>query len=338
MLRPDCILTFTRVGRSDPDQFEFRSINDLEIHSSWKNLTDTGELVIAKKYNWEGNDVFGGANPLIKIGDKVSIQLGYNAVYNLAFTGYISALNTEQVTKMKLEDELWLLKRSTLTAKMYKSVSLKTLINDVIGTKIPFITTVDYTDVGKVTIQNGATPALVLEMLRKTYHIESFVRSGTLYVGIPYLYNYPATKETALQHDFEFQENIIESSLEWKTKDTYPMFAKATCIYNEGKQNKKLTVKVGDLGGAQKTFTYYQKYTEEGLKEIALRDLNKCVYNGFYGKFATFGEPFVRHGDRISMIDKKNPEKNGVYFAKSVEYNFGWGGYFQEIELGARVL
>ena len=238
MLRPDCILTFTRVGRSNPDQFEFRSINDLEIHSSWKNLTDTGELVIAKKYNWEGNDVFGGANPLIKIGDKVSIQLGYNAVYNLAFTGYISALNTEQVTKMKLEDELWLLKRSTLTAKMYKSVSLKTLLNDVIGTKIPFITTVDYTDVGKVTIQNGATPALVLEMLRKTYHIESFVRSGTLYVGIPYLYNYPATKETALQHDFEFQENIIESSLEWKTKDTYPMFAKATCIYNEGKQKE----------------------------------------------------------------------------------------------------
>ena len=62
------------------------------------------------------------------------------------------------------------------------------------------------------------------------------------------------------------------------------------------------------------------------------------MYNGFYGKFTTFGEPFVRHGDRINIIDKKNPEKNGVYFAKSVEYPFGWGGYFQEIELGARVL
>lgn len=341
MLRPDCNITLTQFRNGIKGQeFVLTSIADLNIESSWKNLTDKGELKFARKYEWLGKPLFEGNIPLIKRGDKISIQLAYNQRFNQTFNGYISQINTEVEVTVTIEDEMFLLKQKALAAKSYRSVDLKTLLADTIGNLVPYVATIDYTNLGKFTIQQGATPALVLEFLRKnSYGIQSFFRDGTLYVGAAYLYNYSATQTTSIQEIFEFQNNIIESSLEFRDSDSIQYFAKATCIFNVGAQkNQKRTVLVGDLAGAQKTFNYFGNFSTAELTAMATRDLALSKYSGYFGKFLAFGEPFVRHGDRAKIVDKKLPERNGVYLIKSVNYQFGWDGYFQEIELGPRIL
>jgi hypothetical protein len=50
-----------------------------------------------------------------------------------------------------------------------------------------------------------------------------------------------------------------------------------------------------------------------------------------------FGTPVVRHGDRVQIVDRTIPDRNGLYIAQKVETIFGLGGYRQIIELGVKV-
>ena len=337
MLRPDCKITFTQQnGRSETIVFD--GVNDMPISTSFKNMTDTAEIVLAQKYTWKGQDVFSTSSPILKVGDKVKIEIGYNNVLETALTGYITALNTEEKTVIKCEDELWILKRKLVKNKEYTSVSLKTLLTYVIGDTLPYVITLEYENLGSFSIRNSPTAAQILEYLRKEFHLEVFLREGTLYVGRKYLYDFDETKVKSKEHTFEFQENIIDSNLEWQTKDTNRYFVKAIGIRREGKKNKRREVIVGDTTGAQRTMHYYGDYSEAQLKTMAENELNEIVYDGYRGKFKTFGEPFVRHGDRVTLINKRQPERGGTYFVKSVDYDFGWNGYFQNIEVGRRLL
>lgn len=337
MLRPDCIVTFTQQnGRSET--IVFNGVNDMPIRSSFKNMTDTCEIILAHKYTWKGQDVFSSTNPILKVGDKVNIEIGYNNTLETAFTGYIAGLTTEEKTVIKCEDELWLLKRKLVKNKEWQKVSLKDLLAYIIGNTLPYVATLEYEDLGRFSIINSPTAAKVLEKLRTDFHMEVFMREGTLYVGRKYLYDFDETKVKSKEHTFEFQENIIDSNLEWQTKDTNRYFVKAIGIRREGKKNKRREVIVGDTTGAQLTAHYYGDYSESQLKKMGEQYLTGVVYDGYRGSFSAFGEPFVRHGDRINLVDKRQPERNGTYFCKGVDYDFGWNGYFQNIELGTRLL
>lgn len=327
MLRPDCTITIT----ASSGMFTFKNVNDIQIETTWKNLTDSGHVILARKYKWEGQNIFSGPNPLIKAGDKINIKLGYNDILHEAFSGYITKINTEQEAKLTIEDSMFLLKKRILTGKMYTSISLKKLLQNTV-TELPVELSVEIADMGKVIIDNGATPASVLKMLRETWKLESFVRDGKLYVGLPY-------PKQGSKLKFEFQESIIESNLDWFDSEQYPKFGKAIAIYLENNITKKTNpVYVGNRSGTQMTFHFYGKYSESELKALAENELKKENYTGFRGTFKSFGEPFVRHGDQITITDKKSPEKNGTYICKSVKYMFGVNGWFQEIELGYKIL
>ena len=337
MLRPDCKIEFTQQnGRSEVITFD--GVNDMSIRSTFKNMTDTCEIVFAHKYTWKGQNVFSTSNPLLKVGDKVKIQIGYNNTLETAFSGYITALNTEEKTVIKCEDELWILKRKLVKNKEYTKVSLKTLLEYTIGSVVPYKATLEYEDLGRFSIINNPTIAQVLEKLRTAYELEVFMREGVLYVGRKYLYDFADTKTKSKEHTFEFQETIINSNLEWQTNDKSRYYAKVIGLRREGNKKKRREVIVGDTTGAQITRHYYGDYSEDQLKTMGTEYLSKMVYDGYRGGFKAFGEPFVLHGDRINLIDKRQPERDGTYFVKGIEYEFGWNGYFQNIELGNRLL
>ena len=70
-------------------KFTFDFVTEVEINSTWANLSDTGKIIVPQKlyfkdangelYSWDGKNIGGGYNtdPIILRGDKIIIDLGY---------------------------------------------------------------------------------------------------------------------------------------------------------------------------------------------------------------------------------------------------------------------
>jgi beta-galactosidase beta subunit len=331
MLRPFCNIS---IGDND---FDF--VTTGEFSSSWKTLTDTGEITIPHKVRKNGLDIFIGEDNLFKKGDEVNISAGYYPTLELIFSGYVSRIEPSLPVSITFEDAAFLLKQTNLTLS-FKKVTLKELltasINEAIGKATGYVKagleriTVEAidADLGAFRITNVNITG-ILQELKKTYALTSYFRGHTLYVGLAY---YAEGRDRAT---FTFQENIIDSGtqLEYKKIDDISFKVKAVSMLEN---NTKLEIEVGDPDGEQRTITKYN-LSEKDLRAAAEREIGRLKYEGFRGKLFTFLQPVVRHGDEIEIIDPLIPERNGVYLAESVEYSIGVDGYFQSINLGAKI-
>jgi hypothetical protein len=89
-------------------------------------------------------------------------------------------------------------------------------------------------------------------------------------------------------------------------------------------------------------YEYYNFYFKDVADAGTLQTqgqtyLNRYQYDGYRGKFTTFGLPFVEHGNIITITDTLMPERNGNYMVKGVHYTYSVdSGMRQNIELHFR--
>lgn len=307
------------------------------VTSTWKNFTDTGELVIPHKFVKDNKVIYADKDSFFKKGDPVAIEAGYYPQKDLIFEGYISAVKPENPVILKLEDAAWILKQTNLTLS-YKSVSLNQLLEGCLKAAKAKATGFVLEGLNKIKIETvdaqlgafrltNVNIVNVLDELKKTYALRSFFRQNTLYVGLAY---YKTGKRTTLVLK---EDTFEDEDLEYMKKDEIKFKVKGISMLEN---NKKLEVEVGDPNGEQRTITKYN-LTEKELRAACLREIDTLRYEGFRGKFKTFFTPVLYHGDEIELIDRKTPEKNGVYLIEGVEYEIGVDGYFQIITLGAKI-
>jgi hypothetical protein len=304
----------------------FSYVNELTVSSSWKTFTDTASIVIPNRFLKNGETIVGGDNNVFKRGDTVTIGVGYydadieNASIKTVFTGYVSKIHSGSPFKISCEDESWKLKQKTFT-KSWKSVSLKSLIGDLV-TDIPFEVVDAELGSFKVTRVNVVN---VLDELKKTYGLTSFIRDGKLFVGLAYSGAFGT-------HKFDFNRNIISNDLEFVRDDDVKIKVTAISMLPT---NKKIQIETGDPDGDNRTLTFYN-LTESELKKTADREIKKLKFAGWRGSFTTFGSPKVQHGDTIELNDDKFPERSGNYKVETVETSFGVGGFRQKIYIGCK--
>ncbi len=331
MLRPFCNII---IG---DNEFNFVTMGDFS--SSWKTLTDTGSIKLPHKLSKDGKVIFVGDNNLFKKGDAVTIKAGYYPEIGEIFEGYVTKIVPSIPVSINFEDAAFLLKQTNLTLSFQK-VTLKELLNTCIDEAVGKSTGYVKEGLERINIEaiNANLGAFritnvnitgVLQELKKTYALTSFFRGHTLYVGLAY-YAEDRNKAT-----FTFGEDIIDdgTDLEYIKADDISFKVKAVSMLEN---NTKLEIEVGDPNGEQRTITKYN-LSEADLKAAAEREIDRLKYEGFRGKIRTFLQPIVRHGDEVTIIDPKTPEKNGTYLAESVEYQIGVDGTFQEINLGAKI-
>ena len=302
----------------------FSFVTDVTIESSWELFTDTAVILLPNKFEQDGETITAGVNNLFKRGDIVEISLGYLPNLDVRFTGFISKILPDSPLRIECEDAMWLLKQKTVT-KSFKSVSLDDLLKAVVPSTVTVQTNVTASQLGQFRITR-ASVAQVLEELKKTYGLVSFMRDGTLQVGLAYPF-IPATV-----HEITFQEDIISSDLEFRREEDVKIKVKGISILPN---NTKIEVEEGDPDGEQRTLTYFN-LTQTELIKIVKRELPKLKYTGYEGSFQTFGEPHIQHGDNIKLIDKKFPERDGTYIVDSVNTTLSVnGGLRQTVGLGA---
>jgi hypothetical protein len=312
-------------SRINVSNFEFAGVAGVKINSSWSELVDTCVISLPKKTSWEGRMLAMGGHPLLKRGDKVVVNLGYNDINVPEFAGFlttIDAINTP--LSINCQDGMFLLKRVSRTVS-YKSVSLRKLIGDIVQEIAPFEVLMDV-ELGSYRFAKPVTPFEVLDNLRDKYCVKSFFRNGRLYVGLAIV---PKLQKT---HLFDFQRNVIQSDLGYNRKEDIRLKLKAVIFNN----NKKENVEVGDEDGQTRTF-HYRNISKADAKKLLEQELERLKYDGFKGSFLAFGAPSVQHGDIADLKNPFMPEQNGKYLIKGVEKTFDDKGYRQKIELEGRL-
>jgi hypothetical protein len=93
-------------------------------------------------------------------------------------------------------------------------------------------------------------------------------------------------------------------------------------------ENKNIpSVTVGDADGDKIDWVVSGITTVAQMREIGEEVLSKRKYTGWFGSFTTFGDTYIKHGDVISLIDKKIKDRNGMYYVKGTDVEFGINGF-----------
>ncbi len=133
--------TTTYPNRSNVYTLNF--VTEVEIKSSWKDLTTTAKLVFPRNIyvktphgnvNWFDQAVYAQIEgnttpPIILRGDRISINLGYYhnpgggyiTEMNEEFNGFITKINPKMPMEIECEDNMWLLKQALCPNKVFKA-------------------------------------------------------------------------------------------------------------------------------------------------------------------------------------------------------------------------
>jgi hypothetical protein len=379
------IITIKRNKTADfPDRKGEMIIPFLEsynVQSTWESLTDTGSITFPKNLYYKnefgtlqrlnGTDVnIGGFNgdPLILRGDSVTLNVGYRYFDKTGkeiidteniFSGYVSKVSTNIPIEIELQDNMYILKQTSLKPKTFTDKNtLEDILKYIIeGTNLT-IDVLTTTNLGPFTIGNE-TSAQVLNRLQSTYNLDAYFNGNTLICGV-----FRYREDKIVTHLFDFEKNIIDSNLEFNRKDDLKLSAIA---YNNVTEAKGGTTKDGktrttkkrievlvelnnsangyvlkepteNKEGERRTFFFIGAKTKEELGKLAYEKLKQYYYDGLKGSFTTFAIPFVKMGDNVKLNSKRYPERNGTYKVKKVVATGGVGGLRQEITLDYRII
>lgn len=303
------------------NSIKFNFCEDLEIVSTWQQLTDTATLTLPRNLKLQE-----GISKYLKSGDFVDVYLGYNGELTSEFRGYVRRIGSDLPITIECEDFAFSLKKENHKLS-WESVSLKKLINSIVPADMN-TEVIDFELSGGYRI-NAVNTAKVLEAIREQYGFVSyFDRDGKLVVGFPY-------GKTGNEVNYHFQKNVpMEgNNLEFRTEDDLKIKVEAVSIMSD---NTKITTSVGEEGGDSTTLHFYNISSETELKKLATEKLQLLKVSGFKGSFRTFGTPTVRHGDIANIIDDDYPERNGRYFVDKVVTMFGNNGFFRDVYLGKK--
>ena len=196
------------------------TISSVHIESSWKMLTDSAEIVLPRRIKYfAGKDL----KELLSAGDQVKIELGYDSNLYTEFEGYISLIGWGVPVTIRCEDEMYNLKRKTVSYSA-KNVTLKKLLADV--AKGYEVKTNYDAELGAVRY-SSRTVAEILNDIRKKTNLHCYFIGKVLYCGNVY----------SEKVDTEKVKIVLEKNAVTEGSEVYNL------TYNE----KGKSVKVEDL-------------------------------------------------------------------------------------------
>ncbi|WP_320053975.1 hypothetical protein [uncultured Acetobacteroides sp.] len=299
--------------------FKIRRFSAVKIETSWQSLTDTAEITLPRKtrdFNrFRVTDWF-------REGDPVEIWLGCNDKFTLEFSGYIAKVPVGIPLVLELEDEMYKLKRKTVSISL-QNCSLKKLLQTIApGYEIQC----DETKMlGTVRFSKMAASA-ILDELKKT-GIHSWFEGKVLHAASIAKSSIPAVKVVI--------EKCAAESL--KQKSIENTLVTISLIRKKG---KKLKVEYGDKGAGK---TIHRTLSGINLSEAEMMAEAKKIYHavkvpGLDGDVTLFGNPRVQHGMRMELCSWLYPEKNGLYYIDAVTKTFDGGGFRQVCKLGDKAV
>ena len=307
----------------------FNQVNEIEITKSVEELSDTAVIKLPTRFKVRQNGEQKFTEDAIKVGDKVTITLGYEGKYSgVEFTGFVKKISPKIPLEIYCEDALWVLRRKNIT-RSWEKTTMKEILTEVVkDTPVQLADNIPSVNLDKWIIKN-ANGAQVLESLKKDLLMTAFINDeGKLYCGLQQLTNVGQT----VVYDLNY--NLVENNLEFKSKEERKIKIKYTYI---DKENKRKSIEVGDPDGEQRTYHTSVISDTKKLEEMANAEIEKLKYDGFEGDVTSFLIPYATRGMKAKLLDNEHPNREGNYFIKKVVTTFGTGGARRKITIGNKL-
>lgn len=314
---------------------QFDRVNSIHIEKSIKQPTDTAKIIIPREYNSvivNGNvDSFARKNitEYIKVGDAVTISLGYDGNNEEEFTGVVSSIGADVPLEIECENDMWHLKRTSFT-KVFTNLKLLDLLRYIApGYQYNVI---DNVNLGKFTIST-ASAYKVLEDLRTNYGLHSYFKNKVLTVG------FMIDVKPITPHLININRNVRANEaneLKFVKKQDLNILLRGISINRKG---KRLKYDFGDKNGAIRTLHYTDKTIDE-LKNLTEKTYKSLSFDGYRGKIPTWGLPRTKPGDGFDITDPNyvNSERAGKYLIEAVTIDFNANdGFKRENTLGMKL-
>jgi len=326
-------LYYNMVSKITIGKVETQYVTSVTVKSSFKEMADTATIVLPREYRSAKiagrTDSFERKNikDLMKVGDEVTIQLGYDDQLKTVFKGYVKRITADIPLQIECEDEMFKLRRSGSFTESFKSIKLLDLLHKIApGYQYEVI---DNMNLGAFIIENS-TAFEVLEALRKDYLLHSSFQGKKLIVG------FPTDLKPQTDHIFHIDYMRSADNLKFVAKEDMKLQIKAISNNRDG---TKEVVTVGDSGGSVRTLNFANKSKKE-LEDLAKKQLQTLNFDGYQGSFDSIGTPFVIVGDAVIIKDENYPnsQRDGKYLVEGVERAFDDStGYKQTITLSRKL-
>lgn len=303
---------------------QFDGVNDVQIKRSVYELAATAIVKVPVtailKQARRATEI--ETAKAIKVGDMVTIKLGYNGAYNTEFCGYVKQVNLKTPLEIECEDAFYLCRSKSVTMQG------KTTLADVLkkcGLQTGYAATLT---LSAFQVPNKSV-AWVLSKLKTDYGLSVFFDlEGKVYACEPF-------KMQGKTVRYRFRENVIaDDELQYHRADDVKLKIVATCIYRDG---TKIEAKLGAEGGTEKKLYFYNVQDAKELAVLAQAELKRYAYDGYTGKIQTFLFPYAVPGMLAEIEDPVYAERNGRYYIESVETTYGTGGARRVVEIGLKI-
>lgn len=258
----------------------------------------------------------------IRVGDSVSISLGYNGRLTREFTGYVKAINLKTPIEIECEDQFYQCRSMNITT--FGKISLRDLLSKC-GLEVAVAE--------ELTLSNFVikekSVAFVLSRLQTDYGLTIFFDlEKKIY----------ACRRFGVVGDkvkYELRRNVInDDSLQFHRKEDTKIEIKAICFKKDG---SKVEAVKGEKEGSTKTLYFYNVEDMKELAALAEKELERYSFDGYQGQIETFLLPMAIPGMIAEVKDPFYAQRDGDYYIESVETTFGTSGARRKIEIGIRV-
>lgn len=310
-------------------QYQFNVVDSVSVSSSWNALEDTATITLPRRLLTQGslsNTTAPDLSSIMKVGDKVKIELGYDYDFQTEFEGYVKSIAPEVPVKIECEDAMWLLKQTNIK-KAWRKVSLNELLQEIVPSDLSF-ETIGEVNLGKFRV-DGVSAYEILKKIREVYGLVSYMRGTKLICGFPY-------QEQPSKIKVHLQENVDDNQtdLAFRRADQVKVKFKAISIQPDG---SKIEVELGDSDGQLRTITLPSGLNESEVRKVGEERMKLYKFDGYEGALVTFGQPWARHSDTVEITDDLYSDREGSYRIDTVKIDFGGNGYRRALTLGNKV-
>lgn len=309
--------------------YRFNAITEIEITHSVDEITDTAIIKMPSKFTIRQNGEAKTTEEAIKVGDPVSITIGYKGSYEgNEFEGYVSRIKYSVPMEIYCEDSLWLLRRKAC-AFSKKNTNLKEVLTYIVeGTPIKLAANIPDIPLEKFTLKN-VNGAQALKYIKDNLAMSIYLNDqGELYCGLEQMNN---LNQVAF---YDLNYNLVNNDLEFRTANDKQILVVYQSISPD---NKKIRVEVGDYGGDKVEVKTRVIQDKAQLEKMAKAHLARLKYDGFDGDITTFLLPYATRGMLAQFKDRKHPGREGKYFIKKVVTTFGMSGARRKITPGNKI-
>lgn len=296
--------------------FGFRRVNSIHTEKSWKEFTGKAEITLPRNVK-DFREI--EASALFAIGDPVTVKFGYGTgELPTEFEGYVTDIADGVPYKLSIEDEMYMLKKGTVSVSA-RNMTLKKLLQTIApGYKVecPDINlgTVRYTEVA---------PIAVLENLKKELNIYSYFAKKVLHAV-------DGNSQSDESITIVLERNAVSENLNRKKEVEEKIRVRFKSLQRTGKY---ITVEVGDEGGTVQVRNWpYLTKDEITIRAKRIIELQKS--KGFDGTVTLFGIPRLEQGVVMDLSSIFYSNIKGKYFVDKVVKTFDKGGIRQQATLG----